>query len=200
MRGVRERRGQLARWATAGASPRTIDVRALRRFAAGLSESGPGPATVARKLAALRALLRVQVQLGHRAENPAELLGAPKRRPRLPHVIKATEVQSLLERIPATAPLQLRDRALFELAYSSGLRAQELVSLDLDAMDFDAELVRVEGKGTRPVWCPSASPPRRLCATTWTGPAVRSPTPGAPARCSCPSPAGGSPPPMCAGA
>ena len=57
---------QLARWSTRqGLHPARIDVRALRRFAAGLSQNGNSPATVARKLAALRALLRVQVQLGH---------------------------------------------------------------------------------------------------------------------------------------
>ncbi len=150
---------QLARWATRqGLHPKTIDVRALRRFAAGLSQNGNSPATVARKLAALRGLLRVQVQLGHRAENPAELLGAPKRPAHLPHVIKATEIQSLLERIPGTTPLALRDRALFELAYSSGLRAQELVSLDVHALDFDAELVRVEGKGDKTRLVPLGEP------------------------------------------
>ena len=53
----------------------------------------------------------------------------------------------LLDRIPATSPLELRDRALFELAYACGLRAEELVTLDLGSVDFDSELVRVEGKG-----------------------------------------------------
>jgi site-specific recombinase XerD len=84
-----------------------------------------------------------------RAENPAELLGSPKRPQHLPRVLKADEVAVLLERIPANTPLELRDRALFELAYASGLRAEELVSLDTDAVDFDAETVRVEGKGER---------------------------------------------------
>ncbi len=150
---------QLARWATRqGLEPTTIDVRALRRFAASLSQRGNSPATVARKLAALRGLLRVQVQLGHRGENPAELLGAPKRAQRLPRVFKTSEVESLLERIPATGPLALRDRALFELAYSSGLRAEELVGLDLEALDFDAELVRVEGKGGKTRLVPLGEP------------------------------------------
>ena len=53
----------------------------------------------------------------------------------------------LLDRIPATTPLQLRDRAMFELAYASGLRAEELVSLDVESIEFDSERVRVEGKG-----------------------------------------------------
>ncbi|MBV9049746.1 MAG: tyrosine-type recombinase/integrase [Solirubrobacterales bacterium] len=140
--------GQLARWATARAlEPDMVDARALRRFAASLSEQGQSPATVARKLAALRGLFRTQVELGARAENPADLLSSPKRGQRLPRVLKPAEVAALLDRIPATAPLELRDRALFELAYASGLRAEELVSLVVDAVDFDSETVRIEGKG-----------------------------------------------------
>ncbi len=139
---------QFAAWATErGLTPSAVDVRALRRYVAGLSERGQAPTTVARKLAALRGLFRAEIRAGARAENPAELLSSPKRAQNLPRVLKATEVAALLDRIPATAPLQVRDRALFELAYASGLRAEELVTLDLASVDFDAELVRVEGKG-----------------------------------------------------
>ena len=139
---------QFATWAGARQlEPATIEVRALRRYAASLSERGQAPSTVARKLAALRGLFRVQVELGMRADNPAELLSAPKRPRRLPRVIKAAELAILLDRIPATTPLELRDRALFELAYGSGLRAEELVSLELESVGFDTETVRVEGKG-----------------------------------------------------
>jgi integrase/recombinase XerC/integrase/recombinase XerD len=74
---------------------------------------------------------------------------SPKRAQRLPRVLKATEVAALLDRIPATGPLELRDRAIFELAYASGLRAEELVSLELHSVDFDGESVRIEGKGGR---------------------------------------------------
>ncbi|HEY6398752.1 MAG TPA: tyrosine-type recombinase/integrase, partial [Solirubrobacteraceae bacterium] len=59
----------------------------------------------------------------------------------------AAEVARLLDRVPTSTPLELRDRALFELAYSSGLRAEELVSLDVASVDYDDEQVRVEGKG-----------------------------------------------------
>jgi len=141
---------ELARWATArGLDPVTIDVRSLRRYAAHLSEQGRAPSTIARKLAALRGLFRVEVQTGARQENPAELLGSPRRAQRLPRVLKQAEIAELLDRIPATSPLELRDRALFELVYASGLRADELVSLDLESIDFDSESVRVEGKGGR---------------------------------------------------
>jgi integrase/recombinase XerC/integrase/recombinase XerD len=76
-------------------------------------------------------------------------LSSPKRPRHLPRVLKPDEVEALLDRIPATTPLELRDRALFELAYACGLRAEELVTLDLDSVDFDAETVRVEGKGDK---------------------------------------------------
>ncbi len=141
---------QFASWAgSRDLEPSSIDVRALRRYAAGLSEDGQAPSTVARKLAALRGLFRVQVTTGERSENPAELLSSPKKTSRLPRVLKSEEVAALLDRIPVTTPLELRDRALFELAYAAGLRAEELVTLDLESIDFDSEAVRVDGKGGR---------------------------------------------------
>ena len=141
---------QFARWASGQElEPASVDHRALRRYAASLSERRAAPATVARKLAALRGFFRALVELGERGDNPAELLSSPKRPQHLPRVMKPADVAKLLDRIPATTPLELRDRALFELAYASGLRAEELVSLDLDAVDFDAERVRVEGKGEK---------------------------------------------------
>ncbi len=150
---------QFAGWASARRlEPASIDVRALRRYAASLSERGQAPSTVARKLASLRGLFRAQVELGARAENPADLLSSPKRVQRLPRVLKATEVATLLDRIPATTSLELRDRSLFEVAYASGLRAEELVSLDLDSVDFDSETVRVEGKGGRTRLVPAGEP------------------------------------------
>ncbi len=124
-------------------------MRTLRRYVAGLSEQGQAPSTVARKLAAVRALFRVQMQLGLIAQNPADLVTAPKRPKTLPRVLKHDEIEMLLDRIPAVTPLELRDRALLELAYSSGLRAEELVTVEVGAIDFDAETVRVEGKGQK---------------------------------------------------
>jgi integrase/recombinase XerC/integrase/recombinase XerD len=139
---------QLGAWATTrGIEPAQIDGRTLRRFLAGLSEQGQGPSTIARKLAAIRGLLAALVAAGARADNPADLLSSPKRAQRLPRVLRAREVARLLDAIAAATPLELRDRALFELAYACGLRAQELVSLPVRAVDFDAESIRVQGKG-----------------------------------------------------
>jgi site-specific recombinase XerD len=64
-------------------------------------------------------------------------------------------VAALLDRIPASTPLEIRDRALFELAYGCGLRAEELVDLDVASVEFDAEQVRVEGKGGKTRFVPA---------------------------------------------
>src|SRR5689334_2564183 len=140
--------GQLALWSTAaGVEPEGVDYPVLRRYAAQLAGRGAGPRTVARKLAAIRSFFGSMVELGELRANPADLLPAPKQPQRLPRTLKADEVAALLNRIPATTPLEVRDRALFELAYACGLRAEELVNLDVGSLDFDAEEVRVEGKG-----------------------------------------------------
>lgn len=143
------------------ADPGGVDVRTLRRYAAGLSERGVAPATIARRLAALRGLFRVQMEIGAREDNPAELLSSPKKAQRLPRVLKPGEVAALLDSIPADTPLDVRDRALFELAYACGLRAEELVNLDLGSVDFDSETVRVEGKGGKTRLVPVGEHARR---------------------------------------
>ena len=150
---------QFALWCTAqGLDPPSVAPRTLRRYAAALSERGAVASTVARKLAALRACFRTLREHGVVAQNPAELVASPKRPQTLPKVLRPDELAALLDRIPAATPLELRDRALFELAYASGLRAEELVRLDLAGVDFDAEQVRVEGKGAKTRLVPVGEP------------------------------------------
>jgi site-specific recombinase XerD len=147
--------GELGMWAGhMGLDPDDLDYAWLRRYAAHLSERGAAPSTLARKLASTRAFYRVLLQHGIVAANPADLLPAPKQPQRLPRTLKAADVAALLDRIPAGTPLELRDRALFELAYGSGLRAEELVNLDVGSVEFDAESVRVEGKGGKTRFVP----------------------------------------------
>jgi integrase/recombinase XerC/integrase/recombinase XerD len=76
-------------------------------------------------------------------------------------VLAADEVAALLERIPASGPLEVRDRALFEVTYSCGLRAEEIVSLDLGDPDFDSEVLRVTGKGSKTRMVPIGEPAQR---------------------------------------
>jgi integrase/recombinase XerC/integrase/recombinase XerD len=151
--------GELATWAAAqGIEPSAVTYRALRGYAARLSDRGAAPRTLARKLASSRAFFRSMVEHGAMAANPADLVPAPKLPQALPRTMKPADVAELLDRIPATTPLELRDRALFELAYACGLRAEELVNLDHDSIDFDAEQVRVEGKGGKTRFVPAGEP------------------------------------------
>jgi site-specific recombinase XerD len=157
--------GELAAWAASqGLQPDELTYPWLRRFAARISQNGAAPSTVARKLASIRAFFRTMVEHGELGANPADLLAAPKQPQRLPRTLKEHEVSRLLDRIPATTPLELRDRALFELAYGCGLRAEELVNLDLGSIDFDGEQVRVEGKGSKTRFVPAGEPALRAVA------------------------------------
>jgi integrase/recombinase XerC/integrase/recombinase XerD len=72
--------------------------------------------------------------------------------------MRADEVARLLDRIPARTPLELRDRALFEVAYSCGLRCEEIVNLDVGSMDFESEQLRVLGKGSKERLVPVGEP------------------------------------------
>jgi integrase/recombinase XerC/integrase/recombinase XerD len=135
--------------------------RDVRRYGAGLSREGAAAATVARKLAAVRGLYDFLVRTERAGQNPADLVSSPKREEKLPRILTGEQARSLLERIPARTPLELRDRAMLELAYSCGLRCEEIVNLDLDSLDFEGERVRVMGKGSKERLLPVGEPARR---------------------------------------
>ncbi len=157
---------ELARWAgRAGAGdPGRLGYRTLRGYAVALGERRLEPATVARKLAAARGFFEHLSRTGAATQNPAELIPNPRSPSRLPRVLDRDQVRELLERIPASTALELRDRALLELAYSAGLRCGELVGLELGAIDFDSETVRVRGKGGRERIVPLGEPAQRAIA------------------------------------
>jgi len=132
--------GALALWSSAnGVEPGGVDYAVVQRYAAQLAGRGAGPKAVARKLAAIRSFFTAMVELGEMTANPADLL--PPEQP------QALPVAALLNRIPATTPLELRDHAMFELAHACGLGADELVHLELESIDFAAEQVSVQGRG-----------------------------------------------------
>ncbi len=168
--------GELAVWAAgAGVAPEGVGHRVLRRYAAHLAAArrDGGRAlsrqTVARKLAAIRSFYGHMVERGTLDQNPADLVPSPRRPRGLPRALRADEVARLLDRIPARTPLERRDRALFEIAYSCGLRCEEIVNLDLDSVDFDAEELRVLGKGSKtrivPIGEPAQAALERYLAT-----------------------------------
>jgi len=154
---------QLARFA-ADRGPAELRPADLRRFAAFLSESGMSKTSVARKLAAVRTFYKHLIEIGEVGASPADLVASPKRDQYLPHVLKPAEMAAVLDGIPATTPLELRDRAMFELAYAAGLRAEEIVNLDVTDADPDAEQLRVLGKGSRTRVVPAGEPAWRAIA------------------------------------
>jgi len=154
--------GQFAAWAKErGLAPGEVRHRDVRRFGAGLSSGGAAAATVARKLAAVRGLFDFLVRTERVGQNPADLVSSPKKEDKLPRVLNGEQVRSLLERIPARTPLELRDRAMLELAYSCGLRCEEIVNLDTGSFDFETEQLRVLGKGSKERLLPVGEPAQR---------------------------------------
>ena len=142
--------GQFAEWASGrGLGPADVGHRDVRRYASGLSAQGSAPATVARKLASLRSLFDFLVRTERLPQNPANLVAGPKRGSSLPKVLTREQMESLLSRIPARTELEMRDRAMLELAYACGLRCEEIVNLDMGSVDFDSEQLRVRGKGNK---------------------------------------------------
>jgi len=142
---------EFARWLRANRLELAdIDVRVLARYASELGADRPGrrprrlsPATLARKLAAVRSFLRATLGPSRVPDVP---LGGRRRR-RLPTAPRPQETDALLAGFGTDQPLELRNRALFELVYSAGLRSQEAVELCLADVDFEQELVLVRGKG-----------------------------------------------------
>src|SRR3954463_9064949 len=151
--------GQLAEWAAAqDLSPFDLTPRMLRRYAGVISERGLTKSSVARKIASTRAFYRHLVQRGLLEANPADLVASPKKDQYLPRVLKPAEAAGVLDSIPSSTPLELRDRAMFEAAYGSGLRAEELVNLDLTDLEPDSEELRVTGKGSKTRIVPAGEP------------------------------------------
>jgi integrase/recombinase XerC/integrase/recombinase XerD len=149
-------------WAKAGRlSPGDLRHRDVRRYAASLSGAGKASTTVARHLASIRGFYDFLVRTEQIGGNPAELVSSPKRPQKLPQVLTGEQMRALLQGIPAQAPLELRDRAMFELAYSCGLRCEEIVNLDIDSFDFEEDQLRVLGKGSKTRLLPVGEPARK---------------------------------------
>ena len=142
---------EFSRWLGArGLDLADVHARDLAAYASelGAARAGRRPrklarATIARKLAAVRSLLRATRGPGGVPDVP---LGDRRAR-RLPHAPSVEETDRLLSSLEGEGPLPVRNRAAFELAYSAGLRSQELVGLTLADVDFEQESVRVLGKG-----------------------------------------------------
>jgi len=135
-----------ARWLDARSlSLDDVGVRELAAYASdlGRARSRLAPASIARRLAAVRSFLRFTLGPARVPDAPL----APRRTRRLPDPPRAAEIEQLLATLEGDDPLAARNRALVELVYSAGLRSAEAVGLDVDDVDFEQELVRIRGKG-----------------------------------------------------
>src|SRR5690606_31526795 len=126
----------------------SADAYHIRRFAAECHRRGLGPRTIARRLSAVRSFYGFLLRHGLAAANPAIHVQAPKPSRRLPATLDTDQMASLLKADPRE-PLQVRDAAILELFYSSGLRLSELTGLDVGDVDLDDLTVRVLGKGSK---------------------------------------------------
>jgi integrase/recombinase XerC len=138
--------------------PAAVDALLLRRFLAQLRTRGLAASSVARKAAALRACFRLLVRRGLVPSNPAADLGAPRGPRRLPVVLKQRQVEALLSRPGALDPVGLRDRAILELLYATGMRVGELCGLTLGDVDLHGDVARVHGKGGKERLVPFGEP------------------------------------------
>ncbi|MBS1708484.1 MAG: tyrosine-type recombinase/integrase, partial [Armatimonadetes bacterium] len=121
----------------------TTDV--LRDY---LRRYGVTPVTRARKLSAVRTFIKYLQAVGALDHDPAEPLQSPYKRKRLPKALSREQTEALLDQ-PATTKTPLRDQAVLELAYGAGLRASEVVSLDVFDLDLGAGVAKVRGKGDK---------------------------------------------------
>ena len=128
--------------------PARVDSQHIRRYAANRHQQGLAPKSLQRHLSTLRAWYRFLLREGKGHVNPADGVRAPKVKRRLPHTLDTDQVSRLLD-LPGDAPLDLRDRAIMELFYSSGLRLAELVGLDVADVRSDDGLLTVTGKGRK---------------------------------------------------
>ncbi len=125
--------------------PAHIAPATVRSFCVTLHQQGLSPRSISRALSAVRALFTYLNTLTGNDHNPAKQVRAPKKVQLLPKVLDTDQVGQLLN-FTAEKWIQQRDRAMFELLYSSGLRLTELVSLDIEALDLTNGYVRVFGK------------------------------------------------------
>ncbi len=125
-----------------------MHVESVRAHVAAAHRGGLSGTSLARRLSAMRSLYRYLIREGRARSNPAEGVRAPKSPRKLPNVLDADEMSAFLD-LPDGARLGLRDKAMFELFYSSALRLSELCSLTWSAYDHAEGLVRVIGKGAK---------------------------------------------------
>lgn len=131
------------------ASLREIDNVLLRGFLARLHERKNRRSTVARKLAAIRSFLQFCVDKKWLEDNPAKVVSTPKQERPIPSFLSEEEMADFLELPRSNKVLDLREKAVLELLYATGIRVSELVGINLEDISFEEWLIRVKGKGKK---------------------------------------------------
>ena len=126
-----------------------IGTEALTAFVLDLHERGYSDKTKTRKVASTKALFGFLLEEGVIDKNPMEDFASPGVGESLPETLSVEEVEALLWAEEADTPMSLRDRAIIEVMYATGVRVSELVSLDIDDVDLDESFVRCMGKGSK---------------------------------------------------
>lgn len=148
----------LAFWQSAGLdSWQQVTPADVRNWLAELRKQNYAPASISRMLSSLRSFFRYLQREDMLVNNPAQGIRPPRGEKRLPKTLDVDRAGQLLDQLPAETPEQLRDRAMLELFYSSGLRLAELAGLDVPDLDLPAGLVRVLGKGNKERMLPVGS-------------------------------------------
>jgi len=121
----------------------------LRGFLAELHEKKRRKSTIGRKLAALRSFYDFALRKKRIAENPARILSRPRQEQKVPSFLSEDETAALLDLPRSTRPIDLRDKAILELFYATGIRVSELIGIETADIHFGERLVRVRGKGKK---------------------------------------------------
>lgn len=129
--------------------PEQITKQDIRRFLTHQLDAGISHPTIARRLSSIKAYYKFLVLEGHCQNNPTVDLETPKIKRKLPDVLTIEEVDQLLNQPQVTLVLGLRDRAMLELMYATGVRVSELLSLQIDDINFWAGFLRCFGKGRK---------------------------------------------------
>ncbi|HEY2933958.1 MAG TPA: tyrosine recombinase XerC [Acidobacteriota bacterium] len=136
-------------WKVQNIDPGRIDHIAIRAFLGILHDRNQKKSTAGRKVATLRSFFKFLHQEGYVQSNPAKLVASPRKEKRIPRVLQLSEVETLVTTPDAGSTFGLRDRAILELLYATGMRVSELTGLRKDDVQLDERFVRVVGKGRK---------------------------------------------------
>ncbi len=137
-----------------------ISIPLISEFLAFRKKSGLAAASIKLLIVAFKIFCRWLHQRGHLPSDPGELLSLPRIERFLPETLNELQVQTLLEAIPGERPNALRDRAILEVLYSSGLRVSELAGARMEHLDLEHQILRVTGKGDKTRLVPVGSKAR----------------------------------------